>query len=101
MFDKVARHHGVRRPARRNFANWVCLLPDPRVAMMKAAVGLAFQGIDDRYRVGYSTIISEKTAVAGTGAVDIGTAFGSSQKTLFYHSKLNAAQVTVGLHAAA
>lgn len=85
VFDKVAVT--TASADAQNFANWYAYY-QTRMAMMKAAVSLAFKGIDDRYRVGYSTI-SEKTAVAGTKFVDIDT-FGSSQKTLFY-SKLNAA----------
>ena len=70
-----------------NYANWVSYY-QTRMDMMKASVSLAFKGIGDRYRVGYSTI-SEKSAKAGTNFVDVDT-FDAGQKTLFY-SKLNAA----------
>ena len=86
MFDKVAV---TTASADAELRQLVCLGYQTRMAMMKAAVSLAFKGIDDRYRVGYSTI-SERRPWRGREFVDIDT-FGSSQKTLFYHSKLNAA----------
>jgi type IV pilus assembly protein PilY1 len=70
-----------------NYANWNTYY-NTRIKMMKAAIGLAFKDIGDKYRVGYSTI-SEKTAVAGTNFLDIAT-FDATQKSLFY-TKINAA----------
>lgn len=70
-----------------NFANWYAYYRT-RMQMMKTAVGHAFYGITDQYRVGYSTI-SETGATDNTKFQHI-EGFNSTQKTAWY-SKLYAA----------
>ena len=70
-----------------NYANWLQYYRT-RITMMKSSMSLAFKGVDNRFRVGYSTI-SETTAAEGTEFVDIRD-FDATQKAKVY-SAFNAA----------
>jgi type IV pilus assembly protein PilY1 len=70
-----------------NYANWRTYYHD-RMAMMKTASSLAFKTVDNRYRVGFSTI-SSRDAVEGASFHNIAD-FDAGQKLSFY-SKLNGA----------
>lgn len=70
---------------KQNYANWYSYYRT-RVLMMKSSVGLAFDSIDSKYRVGFNVIANE--TASGTNFLDISD-FDSTQKTLFY-SKLYA-----------
>lgn len=61
-----------------NFANWYAYY-HTRMQMMKSAVGMAFQPIDDKYNVGYFTINENVTG----DNVDI-KAFDDTQKSNWY-----------------
>jgi type IV pilus assembly protein PilY1 len=64
-----------------NYANWLQYY-HTRITMMKSSMSLAFKGIDNRFRVGYSTI-SENTAVQGGDFVNIRD-FDATQKASVY-----------------
>jgi type IV pilus assembly protein PilY1 len=70
---------------RQNYANWYAYYRT-RMQMMKSGVSLAFKGIGDKYRVGFTTI--NTTGFSGGSFLDIAD-FDSTQKTTFY-SKMNA-----------
>lgn len=74
-----------------NYANWYYYYRT-RMDLMKSSISLAFKGIDNRYRVGYSTI-SRETAVDSDDFLDIGD-FDATQKTKFY-TRFNAADPSV------
>jgi type IV pilus assembly protein PilY1 len=67
---------------RQNFANWFSYYRT-RMLMMKSAVGRAFKSIDDRYRVGFSTINYAGVDSADDRFLKIGD-FGTVQKENFY-----------------
>ncbi len=71
-----------------NFANWYTYYRT-RMLMMKSAVGLAFKNVDNRFRVGFTTI--SDTGVSSTSSTFLKIAdFDSPQKTNWYN-KLYAA----------
>lgn len=74
---------------RKNFANWYSYYRT-RLLMMKSASGRAFKDVDDKYRVGFTTI-SEK-AMGSTKFLDI-KKFNTTQKsdwyTMLYNSSGN------------
>ncbi|MGE4243370.1 pilus assembly protein, partial [Ramlibacter sp.] len=74
-------------PQAQNYANWVTYY-QTRMQMMKTSASLAFKGIDNRYRIGYSTI-SKEEAAEDDDFLHIRD-FDSSQKSSFY-TKLNTA----------
>ena len=59
-----------------------------RITMMKSAMSLAFKPLDDKFRVGFTTI-SSNNATPGTKFLDINT-FNSTQKSAFYTALNNA-----------
>ena len=63
-----------------NYRNWYTYYRT-RILMMRSAASLAFQPINDRYRVGFSTIINQY--VNGTGFLDVSD-FNAGQKSSFY-----------------
>ena len=65
---------------KQNFANWYSYYRT-RLMMMKSAAGRAFNGVDDKFRVGFTTINE-----TGTGAAKwLGNAkFDSTQKSAWY-----------------
>ena len=65
----------------RNFANWFAWYRT-RMQMMKTSVSLAFQEIDNRYRVGFYTINSSSSNYLDVDTFDTGNS--SSQKALWY-----------------
>ena len=74
-----------------NFANWYAYYRT-RIQMMKSSGGIAFTGVDDRYRVGFITIspssntanpVSAANPVASSHYLAINT-FNSAQKQSFY-----------------
>lgn len=70
-----------------NYANWATYF-STRMKLMQAGVSRAFANIDNRYRVGYTTI-NERSAASGTNFLDIRD-FDATQKSNFY-TKLFAA----------
>jgi type IV pilus assembly protein PilY1 len=74
-----------------NYANWYKYYRT-RMDMMKTAMSWAFKGIDDRYRVGFSTI-SSQNATEGTAFLNIRD-FTQAQKDTFY-TDLNAATPSI------
>ncbi len=62
-----------------NYANWYSYYRK-RILMMKSASGRAFNAVDDKYRVGFSTISETGT---GGSFLNVGK-FGTTQKTSFY-----------------
>jgi type IV pilus assembly protein PilY1 len=64
-----------------NYANWNKHYRT-RMLMMKSSVSLAFKSVDDKFRVGYSTI-SETTATEGSDFLDVRD-FDATQKGRFY-----------------
>ncbi|MEJ8835739.1 PilC/PilY family type IV pilus protein [Ramlibacter sp. AN1133] len=74
-----------------NYANWNRYYRT-RMDMMKTAMTWAFKGIDDRYRVGFTTI-SSTNATEGTSFLNIRD-FDATQKASFY-TKLNAADPSI------
>lgn len=74
-----------------NYANWKAYYSD-RMKLMKTSVSRAFRTVDDRFRVGYTTI-SSTNAVEGTKFLDIRD-FDATQKASFY-TKLNAADPSI------
>lgn len=62
-----------------NYANWYSYYRK-RILMMKSASGRAFDSVDDKYRVGFSTISESGTAGS---FLNVGK-FGTTQKTSFY-----------------
>ena len=73
-----------------NYANWLQYY-HTRITMMKSSMSLAFKGIDNRFRVGYSTI-SENTAVEGSDFVNVRD-FDATQKAKVY-TAFNAASAS-------
>lgn len=73
-----------------NYANWYQYY-NTRIQMMQTAMTLAFKGVDNRYRVGYSTI-STYSAAEGTNFLSVRD-FDATQKGKFY-TALNAATPT-------
>jgi len=72
-----------------NYANWYSFYRT-RLMMMKSAAGRAFSGIDDEFRVGYTTISERGTAAARW----LGNArFDAVQKTSWYGKLYGAATV--------
>ncbi len=71
-----------------NYANWYKYYRT-RMDMMKSSVSLAFKGLDNRYRLGYSTI-SEETITEGSNFLDI-REVDATQKQKFY-TAVDAAQ---------
>jgi type IV pilus assembly protein PilY1 len=67
---------------RQNFANWFSYYRT-RMLMMKSAVGRAFKNIDDRYRIGYSTINYAGVDSTDDRFLNIAD-FGATQKESFY-----------------
>ena len=67
---------------RQNFANWYSYYRT-RILMMKSAAGRAFSALDDKYRVGLTTINNTNYSSNGAEFVSIG-AFGATQKSAFY-----------------
>jgi type IV pilus assembly protein PilY1 len=65
-----------------NYANWFAWYRS-RMQMMKSSVSLAFQGIDDQYRVGYFTINSPSMSSTSNNGLNIDD-FGSTQKQKWY-----------------
>jgi type IV pilus assembly protein PilY1 len=65
-----------------NFANWFAWYRS-RMQMMKSSVSLAFQGIDDSYRVGFFTINSPSMATTSTTGLNIDD-FTTTQKQNWY-----------------
>ena len=63
-----------------NYRNWYTYYRT-RSLTMRSAASLAFQPINDRYRVGFSTIINQY--VNGTGFLDVSD-FNAGQKSSFY-----------------
>jgi type IV pilus assembly protein PilY1 len=82
---------GANATAAQNYANWKAYYSD-RMKMMKTSVSRAFRTVDNRYRVGFTTI-SSTTAVEGTKFLDIRD-FDATQKASFY-TKLNAADPSI------
>ncbi|MDB5793734.1 MAG: pilY1 [Noviherbaspirillum sp.] len=85
LFTKVvvsATSGPGNKDERQNFANWFSYYRT-RMLMMKSAVGRAYKNIDDRYRVGFSTI-----NYAGVDSTDDRflkiADFGTVQKENFY-----------------
>ncbi|TFY97031.1 PilC/PilY family type IV pilus protein [Ramlibacter humi] len=66
-----------------NYANWYQYYRN-RMSMMKSALSQAFVSINDSYRVGYSTISSDR-AVEGKNFVDIRD-FDTNQKKKFFNA---------------
>ncbi|MFN0315295.1 MAG: hypothetical protein ACKVQA_09690, partial [Burkholderiales bacterium] len=64
-----------------NFANWYSYYRT-RMLMMKSATGLAFNSIDDRFRVGFMTINTSQVTT-GTQFLNIAP-YNSPQKQLWY-----------------
>jgi type IV pilus assembly protein PilY1 len=87
--DRTSRHDCAARPncsyaeELQNFANWFAWYRS-RMQMTKSAVSLAFQSVDDHFRVGYFTINS-----ASTNLVNIGD-FDSTKKSAWYTKLFNA-----------
>ncbi|MDE2395241.1 MAG: pilus assembly protein PilY [Burkholderiales bacterium] len=75
VFTKVIVSSAM--PDAQNYANWQTYY-DTRMEMVKTAISLVFSPLDDRYRVGLTTI-SKTSGVT----LDIDT-FGATQKSLFY-----------------
>ena len=67
-------------PDLQNYRNWYTYYRT-RILMMRSAASLAFQPINDRYRVGFTTISNQY--VNGTDFLDIAD-FTANQKSLFY-----------------
>ncbi len=80
-------------PEAQNFANWYSYYRT-RMLTMKTAVGKTFKSIDDKYRVGYSTILYTGTDSANSNFLKIAD-FNTTQKTNWY-SKLYSASPTGG-----
>jgi type IV pilus assembly protein PilY1 len=85
VFDKV--NLTSTSAEAQNYANWFTYYKT-RILMAKSSIGIVFQGLDSRYRIGYSTI-SEDTANEGTDFVNIRD-FDATQKAKFF-AALNAA----------
>jgi type IV pilus assembly protein PilY1 len=67
-----------------NYANWYAYYRTRRL-MMRTAAGRAFQGLNNNFRVGFTTI-SDTTATEGTNRfVDVAD-YGTTQKAKFYKS---------------
>jgi type IV pilus assembly protein PilY1 len=64
-----------------NYANWYTYYRT-RMLMTKAGISRAFVGLDNRYRIGYTTI-NERTATPGTNFLDVSD-FDTTQKSSFY-----------------
>lgn len=71
-----------------NFANWWTYY-HTRMQSMKTSTSLAFDTIDNRTRVGFSTI-SDTTATNGTTFLEVGN-FDSGQKSTWYNALFNTA----------
>jgi len=87
----VFEPHAVQPAQAQNYANWYKYYRT-RMDMMKTAMTWAFKGIDDRYRVGFTTI-SSTDATEGTKFLNIRD-FDATQKASFY-TKLNAADPSI------
>lgn len=74
VFTKIT----VGNSEKTNFANWFSYYRT-RLNMMKTATGLAFKGIDQRYRVGYATMNNN----SGSMLLNL-SGFDSAQKTSWY-----------------
>ncbi|MET0618272.1 MAG: hypothetical protein ABWZ54_10880, partial [Luteibacter sp.] len=88
VFDKI-KVNGASAEAQ-NYANWYTYYRT-RMTMMKSSISHAFKGLDDTYRIGYSTI-SEEAVTEGDDFLhvrDFKTGTGE-QKENFY-KKFNAA----------
>lgn len=76
-----------------NFANWFAWYRS-RMQMMKSSVSLAFQGIDDQYRLGYFTLNSASMAATSSNGLNADD-FTTTQKQKWY-AKLFAADPSGG-----
>lgn len=65
-----------------NFANWFAWYRS-RMQMMKSSVSIAFQGIDDQYRLGYFTLNSASMATTSNNGLNIDD-FNATQKQKWY-----------------
>jgi len=74
-----------------NFANWYSYYRK-RILMMKSASGRAFASVDDKFRVGFSTISEKGTTAAKFLNV---SKFGTTQKSAFYQKLYAAGAVGV------
>ncbi|MED5622212.1 pilus assembly protein [Ideonella sp. BN130291] len=74
-------------PDAQKFANWLKYYRT-RMLMMRSALSLAFKPMDDKYRIGFSTI-SETGVAEGSEFLDVRD-FDGTQKTNFY-SRFNSA----------
>jgi type IV pilus assembly protein PilY1 len=77
----------------RNFANWFAWYRT-RMQMMKSSVSLAFQGIDDKYRMGYFTLNYPSMSGSSSNGLNIDD-FTASHREAFY-DKLFAANPSGG-----
>ncbi len=75
---------------RQNYANWKAHYSD-RLLMMRSGISLAFKGIDDKYRVGFTTI--NTAGVTGGYFLDVAD-FGAGHKLDFYTKLFSVSTVT-------
>jgi len=75
---------GSSATVQQNYANWYAYYRTRRL-MMRTAAGRAFQGLNNNFRVGFTTI-SDTSAVEGSNRfVDVAD-YGTTQKAKFYKS---------------
>jgi type IV pilus assembly protein PilY1 len=74
-------------PEAQRFADWAASY-STRMLMMKTSLTIAFKDLDDKYRVGFSTILQD-SVTSSTDFLDIKD-FNAKQKETFY-SKINGA----------
>lgn len=86
--DCTARPNCTYAEELANFSNWFAWYRS-RMQMMKSSVSLAFQGIDDQYRLGYFTLNSASMSASSSNGLNIDD-FGTTQKQKWY-TKLFAA----------
>lgn len=73
---------GLDTAGKQNYANWAKYYRT-RIVSMQSATSVAFSGIDNRYRIGYSTIGQPEANSASSNFLHIGE-FTAAQKKAFY-----------------
>jgi type IV pilus assembly protein PilY1 len=84
VFTLQTVNSGSAAAMRQNYANWNAYYRTRRL-LMRTAAGRAFQALDNKFRVGFTTI-SDTSATQGTNRfIDIGD-FDTTKKAAFYKS---------------
>ena len=85
VFTKVTLTTAANNAVKTNYANWYSYYRT-RMLLMQTAVGQAFSGLDDGYRIGFTTIGYKGITDNGTNPFRNVATFDTTQKSNFYQS---------------